>query len=69
MNKQKRAPYTKRALQTTINNRDEQIRLMKKAGSIRMKRQSVKREEFRKEIDDLKTKVKNLETELEGFKK
>ena len=69
MNKQKRAPYTKRALQTTINNRDEQIRLMKTAGSIRMKRQSVKREEFRKEIDDLKTKVKNLETELEGFKK
>jgi len=69
MGKKKRAPYTKRALQNIINLRDQQIEDMTKAGMIIHTTHFKSKLTLKAEIRELKAKVKNLETELEGFKK
>ena len=69
MSKKKRTPYTKRALQKTINQRDQQIKDMKKAGQINITANFRAKLRLKTEIQELKQTICNLEKELEGYKK
>ena len=65
--KEKRAPYTKRSLQNTINDRDKQIVNMKKAGSIMQTMHYKVKLNFKSEIRELKRENKKLTKKLEEY--
>lgn len=56
----KKAPFTKRALQTTINERDQQIKDMKQAGSINLTANLKSKLRLKSEIRVLKRENEEL---------
>ena len=65
--KEKRAPYTKRSLQNTINDREQQIKDMKKAGSVMQTVHFKAKLKLKSEIREIKAENKRLTKKLEGY--